>query len=51
MSAGYESGNILWAAGITLFVNFFIGALLTTTVPSLIIPFFGVAFHIVPLFS
>lgn len=46
VSAGYESGNILWAAGITLFVNFFIGALLTTTIPSLITPFFGVAFTI-----
>lgn len=46
VAAGYDSGNVLWAAGITLFVNFFVGALLTTTVPSLIIPFFGVAFTV-----
>ncbi|KJQ52494.1 hypothetical protein [Microbacterium sp. SA39] len=46
VSAGYESGNVLWAAGITLVVNFFIGALLTTTIPSLVVPFFGIAFTI-----
>ncbi|GAA2986653.1 hypothetical protein [Streptosporangium longisporum] len=46
VAAGYDSGNILWAAGVTLFVNFFIGALLTTTLPSLIIPFFGIAFTV-----
>lgn len=37
VSAGYDSGNVLWAAGITLFVNLFVAALLTTTVPSLIV--------------
>jgi hypothetical protein len=51
IAAGYESGNVFWAAGITLFVNFFIGALATTTVPSLIVPFFGVAFTVYRIFQ
>lgn len=46
VSAGYDSGNVLWAAGITILVNLFVGALLTTTVPSFIIPFFGLAFTV-----
>jgi hypothetical protein len=45
VSAGYDSGNVLWAAGITLFVNLFVAALLTTTVPSLILLLVGAVYE------
>lgn len=40
----YDSGNILLAITLTFAVNLIIGALLTTTLPSFVIPFFGIAF-------
>lgn len=41
--ATYGVGNVLGAAAATLFVNLIFGAVLTLSVPSLVIPFFAVA--------
>ena len=38
----YGSGNVLWAAFVTLTINFLLGSLLMITVPSMIIPGCGV---------
>jgi hypothetical protein len=38
----YASGNMLWAALVTLVINFFIGSVLCITVPSVVIPGIGV---------
>lgn len=42
--ATYGTGNVLGATAVTLGVNLIIGAVLTLTAPTLVIPFIGVAF-------
>jgi len=42
----YQDGDVLVAAALTFVVNLTIGALLTVTLPSFVIPFFGVGFVI-----
>jgi hypothetical protein len=39
----YLGGNVIAAAAVTFLVNFMVGALLTITLPSLIVPFAGMA--------
>lgn len=39
---GYATGNVLWAAGATLGVNFVVGSVAVITVPSVVLPGVGV---------
>jgi hypothetical protein len=39
----YASGNVVLAAALTFLVNLLVAAVLTTTVPSLVVPFAGAA--------
>lgn len=43
----YRSGNVAFAAAVTLAVNLFSASLLQTTLPSLVVPFLGVALTVV----
>jgi hypothetical protein len=47
VAEAYNQGNVLTAAFFTFVVNFFAGTLLVLFVPSLVIPFGGVAFGLV----
>ena len=42
VTQAYDSGNVAVAAAVTFAVNLFAGALLVLTLPSLVIPYFGV---------
>ena len=49
--ATYGAGNVLGGAAVTLGVNLIIGAVLTLTAPTLVIPFIGVAFALARIAS
>ena len=43
VAAAYDSGNVVLAAAVTFGVNLVLGSFLELTLPSLVIPLFGVA--------
>lgn len=43
VTQAYSSGNVAMAAAVTFLVNLFLGSILVLTLPSLVIPFAGVA--------